>query len=606
MNYSFLDLLALLGSVGLFLYGMKIMSEGLQKVAGNRLRSILSAMTRNRATGVLTGFTITGLIQSSSASTVMIVSFVNAGLMTLEQSMPVILGANLGSTLTSWIVTLFGVKVDMSAFTLQLLAFAVPMLFLKKSHYKNFGEFLIGFTFLFMGLSFISNHVPELTPEMFQSLQAYTSMGYGSLVLFFIFGLLITLIIQSSAATFAIVMVMGIKGWIPFEMACATILGATVGTTITPMLAALGGNTAAKKAAMCHLTFNLFSATWMLIAFYPFVSLIEWFTQSVANLGHPNELYNTVIAGGKATQPLEFAMSMGLTFYLTLYKFISIIIALPFSNQIVNLVNRLIKSHKKEDEESQLKYISGGLVGASELNILAAQREIVVFAQRVERMFGMVKTLIHTKIGTEEFDKLFQRIEKYEDIADRMEFEIAKFLNKVLDGRLSYEAKQRVSTMLGIVSELESIADSNNNLAKSLVRKSEAEAHFSEYNYANIDTMLKYVSEAMTNMIAVLSDIDGATPDDLRRGYDKEQVINDFRNKCRTENLENINQRKYPYSAGIFYMDIICEAEKLGDYIVNVIDNVEDQMRRIAADVGSSPLIEELNPEKQNLNEGRS
>ena len=603
MDYSFIDFLALLGAVGLFLYGMKVMSEGLQKVAGNRLRAILSAMTRNRATGVLTGMVITALIQSSSASTVMIVSFVNAGLMSLEQSMAVILGANMGSTFTSWIVSFFGFKVDIAAFTLPLLAFAVPLLFLRKSTYKNAGEFLIGFVFLFMGLAAINANVPDLSqsPEIFESLQSYTSMGFVSLLIFFAFGVVVTMVIQSSAATFAIVLIMGIKGWIPFDMACAIVLGGNVGTTITPLLASLGGNAAAKKAAMGHLFYNLISAAWMLVVFFPFVDMITWLTRDVLHSGDPTQLYNVVKAGGASEvqlQQLQFTMSFGLTLYHTVYNLFSLIIGLPLINYLVMAVNKAVPGRKKDETEFQLKYISAGLVGASELNLLAAQKEIVVMAQRVDRMLGMTKTLIHTKTGTEDFNKLYSRIEKYEDIADNMEFEIAKFLNKVIDGRLSYDGKQRVATMLTIVSELESVADSCNNMAHTLVRKEEAQAHFSEYNYHNIDTIMKYVSEAMSNMITILCDIDNVTTDDLTRSYDKEREINNFRNQCRTENIENINQRKYPYSAGIFYIDIICEAEKLADYIVNVIDSVEEQIRRLTVDDSGNPIINELNPEK--------
>lgn len=582
MDYSFIDFLALLGAVGLFLYGMKVMSEGLQKVAGDRLRSILSAMTRNRFMGVITGVLITALIQSSSASTVMVVSFVNAGLMSLEQSMAVILGANLGSTFTTWIVSIFGFKVDMTSICLPILACAVPMLFFKRSETKSVGEFLIGFVFLFMGLAAISANVPDLSksPEIFASLQYYTSMGFWSLLLFFAVGLVVTMIIQSSAATFAIVLIMATKGWIPFEMGCAIILGGNVGTTITPLLASLGGNAAAKKAAMGHLVYNLISAAWMLAIFFPFCDMTAWFTQDVVHAGDPKALYEVVKGGGEPTAALMASMSMGLTLYHTIYNILSLLIMIGFTKQLVKIVNWLIKTKKKDEEEFSLKYISGGLMNAAELNIAAAQREIVVYAERVERMLGMAKQLLHTKTGTEEFNKIYTRIGKYEDISDRMEIEIANFLNRVIDGRLSYDAKMRISTMLNFVSEIESIADSCNNIARTLVRKEEAHAHFSEENYKNIDTMLKYVSEAMSNMIAVLVDLDNVSEDDLMISYNKEREINNYRNLLRTENIENINQKKYPYQAGIFYMDIVCEAEKLGDFIINVIDGVDEQIRR--------------------------
>ena len=572
MDYSIVDFLALLGSVCLFLYGMKIMSEGLQKTAGSRLRSILAWMTKNRFLAVVTGVVITALIQSSSASVSMVVSFVNAGLMPLEQSLAVSFGAALGTTFTEWIIAIFGFKVKMSAFLLPLLAFAVPMLFIKRNNYKNIGELLIGFAFLFMGLDAISANVPDLSqsPEIFSSLQQYTSMGFWSILIFTLVGWIVTMLIQSSAATFAIVLIMAAKGWISFDIACAMVLGASIGTSITPLLASLGGNAEAKKAALGHALFNLFGAVWLLAVFKPFVSMVTWVTTDVFGLGDPLALYNNVKAGADSATLVkeQVAMSIGMTMFHTIFKLCNLLIMIWFTKLYVKLLNVIIKSKKKEDEEFQLKYIQGGLMSASELNIDQAQREIVVFATRVERMLGMVKELVHTKTGTPEFNKILSRIQKYEDITDRMEFEIGSYLNKVLDGRLSSQAKARVASLLSIISELESIGDSCNNIAKALVRKEEADAHFNEYNYKNIDEMLKLVSEAMTNMLAVISDIDNVTAEDLMRSYNKEREINNFRNACRTENIENVNQKKYPYKAGIFYMDIVCEAEKLGDFIV--------------------------------------
>ena len=603
MDYSFVDFLALIGAVCLFLYGMKIMSEGLQKTAGSRLRSILAWMTKNRFLAVITGIVITALIQSSSASVSMVVSFVNAGLMPLEQSLAVSFGAALGTTFTEWIIAIFGFKVKMSAFLLPLLAFAVPMLFIKRNNYKNIGELLIGFAFLFMGLDAISANVPDLakSPEVFTSLQQYTSMGFLSILFFTLVGWIVTMVIQSSAATFAIVLIMAAKGWISFDIACAMVLGASIGTSITPLLASLGGNAEAKKAALGHALFNLFGAVWVLIIFQPFVSMVTWVVKDLFHLGDPLALYNSVKAGasveGNALMQEQVAMSIGMTMFHTIFKICNLLIMIWFTKLYVKLLNVLIKSRKKEDEEFQLKYIQGGLMSASELNIDQAQREIVVFAGRVERMLGMVKELVHTKTGTPEFNKILSRIQKYEDITDRMEFEIGSYLNKVLDGRLSSQAKSRVASLLSIISELESIGDSCNNIAKALVRKEEADAHFNEYNYANIDEMLKLVSEAMTNMYAVLSDIDNVTAEDLMRSYNKEREINNFRNACRTENIENVNQKKYPYKAGIFYMDIVCEAEKLGDFIVNVIDSMEDIMRRSSSLTSGMP-VGELNPEK--------
>ena len=418
MNYSFLDFLCLLGSVGLFLYGMKVMSEGLQKAAGDRLRNILGAMTRNRFTGTLTGFLITALIQSSSASTVMVVSFVNAGLMTLAQSMAVIMGANVGTTFTAWVISLFGFKVNISAFVLPLIGIAIPLLFSKKSRSKSIGEFLIGFGFLFMGLDMISKYVPDLqsNPEMFAFLQQYTSMGFGSVVIFMLVGLLVTMVIQSSAATFAITLIMCSKGWIDFDLSCALVLGSNIGTTITPILASMSGNVAAKRTAMGHLLFNVLGCAWVLCVFYPFVHLNVDITQWMGQ-GDPeklsayvneiekkdpevyNNLFNNIpsdhprakdiTAAQVKVESLQQSVSIGLAVFHTVFNLINLAIMIWLTGFYVKIVERLVPAKHKEDEEFQLKFISGGLMNAAELNIAQAEKEIAVFGERVERMISM-------------------------------------------------------------------------------------------------------------------------------------------------------------------------------------------------------------------------
>ncbi len=571
MNYSFLDFLTLIGAIGLFLYGMKVMSEGLQKVAGDRMRSILSAMTRNRFMGVLTGTLITAIIQSSSASTVMVVSFVNAGLMSLVQSIGVIMGANVGTTMTSWIITLFGVKVDISAYVMPMIAISLPLMFSSKSSHKSLSEFILGFALLFLGLGLISDNVPDLSPEQLEFLAGYSSMGFLSVMLFVVVGLVVTMIIQSSSATFAIVMVMALKGWVPFEMACAMVLGSNIGTTITPILASLGANITAKKAATVHFLFNFFGSIWTIVLFYPFCSLVVWITESFGQ-GDPSQ----AMASFGSINAYEVAVSFGLSIFHTVFNIINLSVMIWFPNLFVKICDMLIRSNHKEDEEFQLKYISRGLLHASELNIMQAQRETVVYAERVKRMIGMAQNLVHTKNGTEDFNKLYTRIEKYEEISDRMEIEIANYLNKVMDARLSYEGKLRVSSILNIVSEIESIADSCFNVAKTLVRKEEAHAHFTEGIYNNIDTMFKYVDEAMTNMIIILKDVENVRDAEVLRSHNKEREINNYRNLLRTENIESINQKEYNYQSGIFYMDIICETEKVGDYIINVVESIEE------------------------------
>lgn len=570
MDYSFLDFLTLIGGVGLFLYGMKVMSEGLQKVAGDRMRNVLSAMTRNRFMGVLTGIVITVLMQSSSASTVMVVSFVNAGLMSLAQSVGVIMGANVGTTFTSWIIAVLGVKVDISAFVMPIVAISIPLMFSNSSRYKSLSEFMIGFALLFMGLGLINDNVPELSPEQLEFLAGYSSMGFLSVLLFVLVGTVITMVIQSSAATFAIVMVMAVKGWVSFDMACAIVLGSNIGTTITPILASFGANITAKKAAMAHFLFNFFGSIWTVILYYPFCSLIVWIT-GLLGQGNPNQPMS------EFANPEQYAVavSFGMSIFHTVFNIINLCVMIWVPGMFVKICDTLIRSNNKDEEEFQLKFISRGLLHASELNIMQAQRETVVYAERVKRMIGMAQNLVHTKNGTEEFNKLYTRIEKYEEISDRMEIEIANYLNKVMDSRLSYEGKLRVSAILNIVSEIESVADSCFNVAKTLVRKEEAHAHFTESIYKNIDTMFKYVEEAMENMIIVLRDVESVRDAEIMRSYNKEHEINNYRNLLRTENIESINQKEYNYQSGIFYMDIVCEAEKVGDYIVNVVEAVE-------------------------------
>lgn len=602
MSYSFLDLLCLLGSVAMFLYGMKVMSEGLQKAAGDRLRNILSAMTRNRFTGMLTGIVITALIQSSSASTVMVVSFVNAGLMTLAQSMAVIFGANVGTTFTAWIIALFGFKVDTSAFILPVIACAVPLLFANAGRKKSIGEFMIGFALMFMGLDLISDYVPDLqsNPEMFAFLERYASMGFASVLLFVFVGIILTAIIQSSAATFAIVLIMCTKGWISFDLACAVVLGSNIGTTVTPLLASMSGNVAAKRTAMGHLLFNLFGLIWTLAVFYPFVRLnvdiTEWLGQGNPNsiFSYVNELeakdpqlYNSIFDNSlPAGHPvlmkiaqMQFSVSFGLSMFHTIFNLVNVAIMIWLTGFYVKVVEKLIPAKHTGDEEFQLKFISGGLMSASELNIAQAEKEIVVFAQRVQRMIAMAQNIVHNPSGNE-FTKQFSRIEKYEEISDRMEIEIANYLNRCSEGRLSNEGKHRIAAMLRIVSEIESIADCCYGVAKILIRKQESHVSFNEEISNNIDSMFIAVEAAVTNMLLLLRNFEGVDQADIITSYNHEREINNLRNQLRVANIENINEHHYEYQAGIYYMDIIGSLEKIGDYIINVVDEVKEQYRQ--------------------------
>ena len=606
MSYSFLDFLGLIGAVGLFLYGMKVMSEGLQKAAGDRLRNILGAMTRNRATGTITGFFITALIQSSSASTVMVVSFVNAGLMTLAQSMAVIMGANVGTTFTAWVIALFGFKVDIAAFALPLIGISVPLLFSKKSRTKSIGEFGLGFAFLFMGLSLISKYVPDLqqNPEMFEFLQRYTSMGFGSVLIFCLVGLIVTMVIQSSAATFAITLIMCSKGWITFDLACALVLGSNIGTTITPLLASLSGNVAAKRTAMGHLLFNFLGTLWTLAIFFPFVNLTCYVTREIGQ-GDPTALYQYV-TDLKSTNPeiyaqvvnadvanasqniaeyvkniltLQISVSFGLSIFHTLFNLINLSIMIWLTKVYVKIVEWILPAKRKGDDEFQLKFISSGMLSASELNITQAEKEIAVFADRVNRMLSMAQELVHTKSSSDEFNKRSTRLEKYEDISDRMELEIANYLNRCAEGRLSNEGKRHISAMLAIVSEIESIADCCAGIGKILLRKQQGNIHFNDEIYHNIDVMFEYVQKAMDNMLLLLRDLENNNSEDIISSYNCEREINYTRNSLRAANIENIKNHHYEYQAGIYYMDIVATLEKTGDYIINVVDSVKDEFQ---------------------------
>ena len=527
MDYSFFDLLRLIGSLALFLYGMKIMSEGLQKFAGDSLRKILTAMTTNRVTGVLTGVLITALIQSSSATTVMVVSFVNAGLLTLTQSIGVIMGANIGTTVTAWIISALGFKVDISAFALPLLAFAIPLFFSGKSSRKSVGEFIFGFSFLFMGLANLKNNAPDLSanPDMLAFVQNYTDMGFFSILLFLFIGAILTMIVQASAATMAITLIMCANGWIDYHLGVALVLGENIGTTITANLAALTGNTQARRAALAHLMFNLFGVAWVLIIFYPFTGAVSWFVTHVM----------------KVTDP-AVAVSFKLAAFHTAFNISNTFIMIWFVNVIEKTVCGIIRT-KQEDEEYRLSYITGGMLSTAELSILQAQKEITLFAERTTKMFGMVKELLYEK-DENNFLKTYSRVEKYENISDRMEIEIANYLTQVAEGRLSSEGKEEIRVLLRAVSEIESIADSCNNLARSIKRRNEFKSVFTEEQNNHIDQMFRLVSSALDRMNAIMHKSD-LNPNDINESYNIENEINNYRNQLKARNIEDINNKLY-------------------------------------------------------------
>ena len=565
MEYSFYDFLKLIGSLGLFLYGMKIMSEGLQKVAGDRLRSILTAMTTNRVTGVLTGVLITALIQSSSATTGMVVSFVNAGLLTLAESISVIMGANIGTTVTAWIISIFGFKVDMAAFALPLLAIALPLIFSGKSNRKSVGEFIFGFSFLFMGLSYLKANAPDLNanPEMLAFVQNYTDMGFFSILLFLFIGTILTMIVQASAATMAITLIMCANGWISLELGAALVLGENIGTTITANLAALTANTQAKRAALAHFVFNVFGVIWVLIIFHPFMQLVNWVVDTFFQTSNP-----------------EVAISYKLSAFHSIFNICNVCILIWGVKLIERTVCALIHP-KEEDEEPRLRFITGGMLSTAELSILQARKEIHLFAERTHRMFGMVQDLLHTE-KDDDFNKLFSRIEKYENISDNMELEIANYLNQVSEGRLSSESKLQIRAMLREVTEIESIGDSCYNLARTINRKRQTNQDFTEKQYEHIHFMMKLTNDALAQMIVVVEKPEHQSID-INKSFNIENEINNYRNQLKNQNILDVNNKEYDYQMGVYYMDIIAECEKLGDYIVNVVEASSDVKEKKAS-----------------------
>ena len=599
MNFGFVDLLTLIGSIGLFLYGMKLMSEGLQKAAGDRLRNILAWMTNNRFVGALTGILVTALIQSSSATTVMIVSFVNAGLLSLGQSMAVIMGANVGTTATAWILYLGGFKVNLAAASIPIIAFTLPMMFSKKNSWKSWGEVLLGFAFLFMGLDLLNHSVPDLrsNPELFAIIQDYADMGFLSVLLFAFIGMVVTIVVQSSSVTFAIVLVICSKGWISFEMAAALVLGSNIGTCITPLIAAVSGNIWAKRSAMGHLMFNVLGSVWVLALYYPFMKLVIWL--STLGQGDPTALLSFVDSTDPAiinalndgtldlTNPENQALattfaanqayvSFGLSIFHTLFNAINICIMIWFTGLYVKIVTKLIpsKAVEEEDNESHLKFITTGMLSTSELSILQARKEIQLYGERTQRMFGLVRDLFH-ETDSKEFTSKFSRIQKYENISDRMEMEIADYLTKVSAGRLSDESKHQVQMKLRVISEIESIADSCYNLARTLQRRQQQPDNFTEDLNANIELMFNLIESGLQNMCNVLG-LEHIDQSSVNVAQNIENEINNYRNQLKLQNVVAVNEGLYDYPTATTYIDTIGECEKMGDYIINVVEAVAD------------------------------
>ncbi|MBR4995877.1 MAG: Na/Pi cotransporter family protein [Alistipes sp.] len=564
----FLQLLTLLGALGMFLYGMNLMSAGLQKTAGDRLRKILEAMTSNSAKSVLTGLTITTAIQSSSATTVMVVGFVNAGLLALTQAIGVIMGANIGTTVTAWLISFLGFKADISILAVPLMAVGFILSISKSEKRRNISEFIIGFSLLFLGLSLMKNSVPDLrqTPEVLSFIQNWTELGFGSVVIFMFVGTILTLVLQSSSATMALTLIMMSLGWIPFHMAAAMVLGENIGTTITANIAASIGNTNAKRAALAHTLFNLFGVIWALAVFQPFCTLIG---HIIAAMGLPNPSDLVYSSTTTPTADESTAALYGLSMFHTLFNTFNTVILIWFVPQLSNIVTKIIKSKPTQEKEVvHLKYISAGHTATAELSIGQAEKEVKHFAQISRNGLEYIKSAINAK-DEKEFEFYRQKLVKYEEIADRIEYEIGTFLNSIPQEEISEHTRTKVNIMFNIINELESLGDSGEAISRIISRRNMHEQTFTAENISNINSILELVDRAYGIMI---DNIAGSNSKELglKLAVDCEIEINQLRTQLRESEIKLIEQNKSNYSSSVYYIDIVSEVERMGDFLINI------------------------------------
>ena len=577
-----LQLFTLLGALGMFLYGMNLMSSGLQKAAGDRLRNLLSAITANPFRGVLTGLGITSVIQSSSATTVMVVSFVNAGLLTLVQGISVIMGANIGTTVTAWLVSWLGFKADISILAIPLMALGFILSISKKDSRRNISELIVGFSLLFLGLSLMKNSVPDLqqTPEVLSFIQGWQGYGFGSTLIFLALGVILTLVLQSSSATMALTLIMLNMGWIHFDMACAMVLGENIGTTITANIAAAVGNTSAKRAALAHTVFNVFGVVWALITFPWFLKLVGWITASIFGLPNPaDDSFCIEVAhdaqGNAIQSDSQTAALYGLSMLHTCFNTINTALLIGFIPAIEKLVCRIIKGSKKEsDNLYRLKYIKAGNMSTPELATEQAFNEIIHFAQISHNGLGYIRSAIGAN-KKEDFEFYREKLVKYEEISDRIEYEIATFLNSVSTADISETTSMQIKSMYKIIGELESLGDSGEAISRMLSRRNNHNKSFTPETIVHIEQMIDAIHHAYEVMINNLSQAHAGTLLDISNALQAEEQINQLRNQLREAEIEDIEQNKTNYQTSVYYLDIVSELEKMGDFMINISQALE-------------------------------
>ena len=579
------QLFTLLGALGMFLYGMNLMSSGLQKAAGDRLRGFLSSMTSSPFKGVLTGLGVTTAIQSSSATTVLVVSFVNAGLLTLAQAISVIMGANIGTTVTAWLVSWLGFKADISIFAVPLMAVGFILSISKKSSRRNISELIVGFSLLFLGLSLMKNSVPDLrdTPEVLSFIQGWQGHGFSSVLLFMVLGTVLTLILQSSSATMALTIMMLNFGWIHFDMACAMVLGENIGTTITANISAAVGNVSAKRSAMAHTVFNLFGVIWALIFFRVFLKLVGTITASIFGLPDPAAEGFEIIQGADGIQTAsQTAALYGLSMLHTLFNTINTLILIWFVPQIEKLVCMIIRNKKTDEQEVyRLKYINAGPLSTPELAVEQASKEIVHFAQISRNGLGYVRAAVN-ETDPDQFDQLRAKLVKYEEISDRIEYEIATFLNEVSAQEISQSTSIQIKAMYKIIGELESLGDSGESISRILSRRNIHKKEFDAETIKKLNRLIDSVDYAYEVMIENLSKAENGELETVANAYAAEERINNLRNDLRDDEIESIEQERKNYQTSVYYLDVVNELEKMGDFMINVSQDLEKCKLRIS------------------------
>ena len=561
MGFGIFELLKLIGALGFFIFGMKVMSDGIQKVAGSKMRSILSKMTSNRFLGITTGFLITALLQSSSATTVMIVSFVNAGLLSLVESIGVIMGANIGTTITAWLISILGFKVKISSIALPIIAIGFPMMFASKANIRSWAEVFIGFALLFMGLDELKNSVPDLkqNPEFLSFLANYADMGYLSTIIFIGVGTILTLVVQSSSAAMALTLVMCYEGYIPFELAAAMVLGENIGTTITANLAAMVGNVHAKRSARAHFIFNIFGVIWMIIAFPFFIKMIDDYMSLNMQLSPLNVVGKSV------------AIPIGLSIFHTTFNIINVLLLVGFVPLISRIVIKMQPSKGELDEEFHLEHIGTGLMSTTELSIVEANKEVVKFGKITAKLFGFIPELLKEK-DSKKFRTLMARIRKYEEITDRMEVEIADYLAKASQGELSVAASIKVRAMISMINDMERIGDICYQMSISVERKNEQKAQFMPEPTASLEEMIVEVTKAFQVMNNNLNTNYSQVV--LTEADEVEIIINKLRNKLRKKYLQRIEKGEVKIETAMIYNNLIHSLEKVGDHIFNISEAI--------------------------------